>query len=96
MTPKDAKNLIKASLKEKGYTREFDAKKRKKLTSQVYKKGYETRFTCASKKEAREMVAALKVIGINAGKPFAKGNSTMVPVYGKDQVEALDALRGKK
>ncbi len=92
MTDKDAKKMIAANLKAKGYSRAFDAKKRKKLSSQVYKKGYETRFTCASKKEAKDIVAALKQIGIKAGKPFAKGNSTMVPVYGKDQVKALDAL----
>lgn len=96
MTEKEAKKMIASSLKDKGYFRSFDAKKRKKLSSQVYKKGYETRFTCGTAKEAKETVKALKLIGISAGKPFAKGNSTMVPVYGKEQVEALNKLAGRK
>lgn len=96
MTDREAKQMITAALKVGGYIRSFDAKKRKKLSSQVYKKGYEARITCASAKKAKDIVKTLKQIGIVAGKPFAKGNSSMVPVYGKEQVETLAGMMPKK
>ena len=96
MTDREAKQKITAALKEGGYIRSFDAKKRKKLSSQVYKKGYEARITCSSVRAAKETIKTLKQLGIAAGKPFEKGSSTMVPIYGKEQVETLAGMMPKK
>jgi hypothetical protein len=57
-------------------------------------RGYEARFSAGSAAERDAILRLLRAAGIKPGRPFAKGPSWRVPVYGKAQVQVLlDAFR---
>lgn len=67
-----------------GYLR-LPSEKKSKKSKYADKKGYEVRFVARNKKELSEMKSLLKDAGFKSGKPFAKFNQFVLPVYGKEQ-----------
>jgi hypothetical protein len=57
-------------------------------------RGYELRFSALEDGECDEIVGLLRRLGVVPGKPFAKGPHWRIPIYGKEQVEALLAWMG--
>lgn len=55
-------------------------------------RGYELRFSALSAEERDAIVAHLRALGVEPGRPFAKGPAWRIPIYGKAQVETLAAL----
>jgi len=51
--------------------------------------GCELRFAALDERDRDEIVALLEACGVPAGRPFAKGSSWRVPVYGKNPVRRL-------
>jgi len=69
-----------------GYFRVPDFDKRKRLGTR-YKKGWEVRLVLTSEDELEEARHLLAKAGLTAGRPFAKHNRWVQPVYGKEAVE---------
>ncbi len=55
-------------------------------------RGYELRFSALSIEEMDAIVGHLRALGVEPGRPFAKGSNWRIPIYGKTQVEGLIAL----
>ncbi|GIV31215.1 MAG: hypothetical protein KatS3mg029_0566 [Saprospiraceae bacterium] len=68
------------------YLRKADPEKRKTL-GQAYKKGYEIRLVAYDEKEKAEIIKLLKTFGFKHGRAFVKSRRTVLPIYGKKQVE---------
>lgn len=94
MKTTDAKKVVKQAFLRTGYIRWRDPKKLSRQTRQAYKKGYEIRFPVESRAEQRALVAALRALDIEPGRPFQKHSRIVVPVYGKDQVERILEFTG--
>lgn len=62
----------------------------KKETHTTYKKGYEVRFSVASAAELRQLRRWLRSVGLRPGRPYAKANRKIVPVYGKQAVDLIE------
>ena len=61
-----------------------------------YKKGYEVRLCARNKEETDEAEQLLANAGFKAGKPYSKAiNLTVIPVYGRGQVEKFQKLLAK-
>lgn len=94
VTPLMPKRLAKASPDEllawffhrNGYFRLADIERRQKLGSKGYKKGDEVRLVAKNADELNRINSALKRVGLNPGKPFAKARSTVIPIYGKEAI----------
>lgn len=70
-----------------GCIRWADPELRKKLGHRGYRKGYEVRLVAQNAKEMAELEKALKAAGFNHGKPYVKVRQTIIPIYGREQVE---------
>jgi hypothetical protein len=58
-------------------------------------RGYELRFSALSARELELLLGHLRRLEIAAGKPFAKGPSWRIPIYGREQTsQLLAALHG--
>lgn len=56
-----------------------------------YKKGWEIRFSVTSVAQRRDVVKALKNLGLKPGKPYRKSDRMwIVPVYGQEAVALFD------
>ena len=90
---KQAQALLAACFRRNGYLRLPIAArvKQAKATKQkhVYKKGYELRLVANSTKELREIQSCLGQAGYKFGKAYAKSSQFVVPVYGKQQIDAF-------
>ncbi|MFG0285249.1 MAG: hypothetical protein ACF8R7_12570 [Phycisphaerales bacterium JB039] len=64
--------------------------RRKRETHEEYKKGYEVRFSVASAAELRRLRRWLKGLGLRPGRPYDKANRKILPVYGKEAVDAIE------
>lgn len=69
-----------------GCFRSADPNKRKEL-GQTYKKGYEIRFVAYDENELAELKTLMESLGLKHGKTYAKSKTTVLPVYGKQQME---------
>jgi hypothetical protein len=78
-----------------GYARVVSLKKRKKLTSRKYKKGYEVRFVLVDEGELERTRRLLGDAGFKPGKEFPKNKRLVVPVYGKTAVQTFAPRRLK-
>jgi hypothetical protein len=52
-------------------------------------RGYECRFSALTAAERDEIMRLLRAAGIRPGRPFAKGPSWRIPVYGREQTTVL-------
>jgi len=64
---------------------------RRKTETRSYKMGYEIRFVAHTKRELAELRRAIRGAGLKPGKPFAKVNRWVQPVYGRDAMERFVA-----
>jgi hypothetical protein len=71
------------------YCRLPNLAKRRELTSNRYKKGWEVRVIVTGPDIADEVRALAREAGFRAGRAFAKGNLWAVPIYGVEAVEAF-------
>ena len=69
--------------RQSGYVRRFSPKRRKRVGSFLYKKGFEVRLVLTSEEELREARRLLEAVGLRPGKPFRKHSRFVQPVYGK-------------
>jgi hypothetical protein len=70
-----------------GCIRWVDPEMKEKLGYKKYKKGYEVRLVAQNEKELAALEKALKAAGFKHGKPYPKNKQTIIPIYGKEQVE---------
>lgn len=75
-----------------GYVRLPDLYKRKQMTSQRYKKGYEVRLMVKDQNELKQIRQWLIAAGFKPGKPFEKGKQLIQPIYGKLALERFLTL----
>jgi len=87
ISPAEARKALRKHFKDRGYCRMPDIKRREAEGSASYRKGYEVRLPCDSKAEAGRVVKMIQAVGLNPGKPFAKGSGFAVPIYGFAAVE---------
>jgi hypothetical protein len=59
--------------------------------STVYKKGYEIRLVARTKAELNTIRKLLRETGLKAGKPFAKAQQIVQPIYGKAAMDQFSA-----
>ncbi len=59
---------------------------RRQRDNQTYKKGYEVRFSVASRAELRQVQQSLGALNLKPGEPFSKRNRIVQPVYGATAV----------
>lgn len=62
----------------------------------AYKKGYELRIVVKTQADLKQVRKLLKDASIKPGKPYRKANQWVVPVYGKQPVNQLVALKPRK
>lgn len=62
----------------------------------AYKKGYELRIVVKTQDDLKTVRRLLLDAGIQPGKPYRKAKQWVVPVYGKQAVNQLIALKSKK
>ena len=62
----------------------------------AYKKGYELRIVVKTQTDSKQVRRLLKDASIKPGKPYRKAKQWVVPVYGKQSVNQLVALKSKK
>lgn len=55
-------------------------------------KGWEARLRVKSEANVNRLSQTLLRVGINTGKAWSKGNSFIVPVYGKESVQIIDSI----
>jgi hypothetical protein len=80
-----------------GYLRFPDEHRRRTETWRTYKHGHELRFKALDEPESARVVALLRVVGIDAGRPYMNLDRVIVPVYGKRRVlQAIRNLRLKR
>ena len=65
---------------------------RRKTESRSYKMGYEIRLVAFTKRELTEIRRAIRAAGLKPGKPFAKVNRWVQPIYGRMATERFVAL----
>jgi hypothetical protein len=70
-----------------GYVRIPDMGKRKDLSAARYKKGWEARLVLRSEAEIEEARRLVGKEGFVPGRPFAKAQQWVLPIYGKRAVE---------
>lgn len=75
-----------------GYVRWPRPERLEREDSQDYKKGVELRFTAYSADEAEHISELLGRVGIQHGRPHAKGPHVRIPVYGEDRVMRFMAM----
>ncbi len=73
-----------------GCLRQPNPNRQKKETG-TYKMGYEIRLVALSKRELTEIRRAIREVGLKAGKPFAKGNRWIQPIYGRGAMDQFVA-----
>jgi hypothetical protein len=81
-----AKRMAARLFHRNGYVRLQNKKRVKKEGWSQYKKGDEVRLIAADKKELRELLQAMKVLGIYHGTPYPKNKQFCVPIYGRVRV----------
>lgn len=62
----------------------------------TYKKGYELRIVVKTQADLRKLRRLLLDVGVRPGKAFRKSLQWVQPVYGRQAVNSLIALKGKK
>lgn len=62
----------------------------------AYKKGYELRIVVKTQDDLRQVRRLLLDAGIQPGKAYRKAQQWVVPVYGKQAVNQLVALKSRK
>jgi hypothetical protein len=62
----------------------------------AYKKGYELRIVVKTQDDLKKVRRLLLDAGIQPGKAYRKAQQWVVPVYGKQAVNQLVALKTKK
>lgn len=62
----------------------------------AYKKGYELRIVVKTQDDLKKLRRLLLEAGIQPGKAYRKAQQWVVPVYGKQAVNQLVALKSKK
>lgn len=62
----------------------------------AYKKGYELRIVVKTQDDLRQVRRLLLQMGIQPGKAYRKAQQWVVPVYGKQAVNQLVALKSRK
>ncbi len=60
---------------------------RREAESSTYKMGYEVRLVAYSEAEQAELRRAIRRAGLKPGKPFAKVNCWVQPIYGRKSME---------
>ncbi len=53
--------------------------------------GYEIRLVAFTQRELRELRRAIRAAGLKPGKPFAKVNRWIQPIYGRDAMDQMVA-----
>lgn len=66
----------------------------RRKSDRAYKKGWEARIPVDGVENLTDLLQRLTKHGVSAGKPYAKSNQTIVPVYGKARVQKLLRLLG--
>jgi hypothetical protein len=61
--------------------------RRRKKERQKYHAGYEVRLVALDSEELSLATACVRALGLRRGSAFVKGSRTVLPLYGKDQVE---------
>ena len=61
-----------------------------------YKKGYELRIVVKTQEDIKRVRRLLNEAGINPGKPFRKSQQWVQPVYGREAVNSLVAIKKKR
>lgn len=82
MSPKDAARLLRDVYEAKGYIRIKMDKRQGGLRT-----GWEIRLRASAAREARAWAQAIAALGLEPGKAYARGKGTVLPVYGRKQVE---------
>jgi hypothetical protein len=77
-----------------GYVRVPNAARREAEKSD-YKKGWEVRLVARTEKEAERIAERARSLGFRPGNTFAKAGQFVVPLYGREAVEAFLAARGR-
>lgn len=77
-----------------GYIRWQDEEQLKR-GHRVYKKGHELRFVADDAEELELIQDLLRQVGLEPGRPFAKGRQFRQPVYGKRAVDSFLELLEK-
>jgi hypothetical protein len=83
---------LKEYIRENSYARVPDEDRQEEGWSS-YKKGYEMRIVVKSQADVRNVKRLLTDVHIKAGKPYRKAQQWVLPVYGKDSVRQLVALK---
>jgi hypothetical protein len=64
---------------------------RRKAEKRYYKMGYEIRLVANSPRELIELQRTIRAAGLKPGKPYAKVNRWVVPIYGRETMERFVA-----
>jgi hypothetical protein len=83
-------------LRANSYARVPDETRQEEEGWSAYKKGYELRIVVKTQDDLRKVRRLLKEAGIHPGKAFRKSLQWVQPIYGKQAVNSLVALKRKK
>jgi len=64
---------------------------RRRADSRTYKMGYEIRLAAFTRRELMELRSTIRAAGMKPGKPFAKANRWIQPIYGRQAAEQFVA-----
>jgi len=67
-----------------------DEYRRSTETWQTYKHGYEIRFSIRNRSDLTKVKSMLRVVGIDAGRPYRNAGGSVLPIYGASRV--LEAI----
>ncbi len=88
MKRRDALKIIRKYYAEGGRVRNrIEKRVLRESKKQKYKKGFEVRIVVEDDTEYQELIQALCICDITAGRPYAHHSYWIVPIYGKKQVE---------
>lgn len=88
-------SMLAEYLRANSYTRVPDEDRQEEGWS-AYKKGYELRIVVKTQQDLRTVRRLLQDASIKPGKAYRKARQWVVPVYGKEAVRSLTALKSKK
>jgi hypothetical protein len=87
--------LLAEYLRANSYARVPNQERREEGWS-AYKKGYELRIVVKTQDDVKRVRRLLQDAGIHPGKPFRKAQQWVQPVYGRQAVNSLVAIKRKK
>lgn len=96
MATHDSPSTLADYLRANSYARVPNEERQEEEGWTTYKKGYELRIVVRTQEELRQVRRLLNEAGISPGKPFRKAQQWVQPVYGREAVNALVALKRKK